>query len=84
MEDDTVQCKVTRPYASDGHAVMTVKLGFIYLVGSSAAVNAGGPLPRYNLVNTQKKPLISTVDYTLAWPSQTGLIPVFPFFIFKT
>lgn len=34
-------------------------------------------MPRYSLVNTQKKPLISTVDYTSAWPSQAGLILAF-------
>lgn len=34
VEDDIVQCKVTRLLVSDGHFVMTIKLGFIYLVGS--------------------------------------------------
>lgn len=48
-------------------------------------------LPRYNLVNTQKKPFISTVDYTSApaWPSQArpsqaGLILLFPFSVLNT
>lgn len=58
--------------------VLTNKAACIYPVNSWGPVHEGNTT---ELVNTQNKPLIYTVDYSVVQPSQTGLILVFPFFI---
>lgn len=83
VDEAAVQWKLTRQLALDGDFVMTIRLGFIYLVDWKPPCDLGGEdMPRYDLVNTKKKPFISTVDYTSPLPSQAGLILAFLFFIF--